>query len=137
MKLASSNSTVDKRSDLLKSLVDFSKGHRAARWAGTFANFLETIFPADAREIARPSHQYIWDMMRAKGFDEGGFAHTGRAGNADTHAAAGVRQKGCKQRLRLRTIGTAGGLDERDRTCQRPPVAAQNGFGKCGQHRHD
>ena len=59
MKLASSNSTVDKRSDLLKSLVDFSKGHRAARWAGTFANFLETIFPADAREIARPSHQYI------------------------------------------------------------------------------
>src|SRR5712671_2914706 len=58
------------RTELLKSLSDFSKEHRAAQWAGTFASFLEGIFPADARGIARSSHQYMWDMMRAEGFDD-------------------------------------------------------------------
>src|SRR5512134_1687641 len=56
--------------DVLKSLAQFSKEHRAARWSGTFASFLENVFPADARAIARSSHQYIWDMMRAEGFDD-------------------------------------------------------------------
>src|SRR5262249_11433000 len=54
----------------LKSLTDFTKEHRAAHWAGTFAGFLEQIFPNDARGLARTSHQYIWDMMRAEGFDD-------------------------------------------------------------------
>jgi len=58
------------RTELLKSLSDFSKEHRAAQWAGSFASFLEGIFPADARGIARSSHQYMWDMMRAEGFDD-------------------------------------------------------------------
>jgi serine protein kinase len=51
-------------------LTEFSKEHRAARWAGTFGSFLEAIFPADPHGIARNSHQYIWDMMRAEGFDD-------------------------------------------------------------------
>jgi serine protein kinase len=58
------------RSELLKSLSDFSKEHRAAHWAGTFAGFLEGILPADPRGVARSSHQYMWDMMRAEGFDD-------------------------------------------------------------------
>src|SRR3954468_6341651 len=58
------------RTELLKSLVDFTKQHRAAHWAGSFANFLEGIFPTDPRGIARSSHQYIWDMMRAEGFED-------------------------------------------------------------------
>jgi len=57
-------------SDLLKSLADFSKEHRAARWAGTLSSFLEGIFPTDPRGIARSSHQYMWDMMRAEGYDD-------------------------------------------------------------------
>jgi len=52
-------------SDLLKSLSEFSKEHRAARWSGTFAAFLEGIFPADPPGLTRSSHQYLWDMMRA------------------------------------------------------------------------
>ncbi|HSA72230.1 MAG TPA: serine protein kinase [Burkholderiales bacterium] len=56
--------------DVLKSLAQFSKEHRAARWSGTFASFLESVFPADARSIARTSHQYIWDMMRTEGFED-------------------------------------------------------------------
>ena len=63
---AVSNERDEKRSSLMRALTDFTKQHRAAHWAGTFASFLEGVFPADARAIARTSHQYIWDMMRAE-----------------------------------------------------------------------
>src|ERR1051325_3005837 len=62
--------TSERHSDFLKSLVEFTKDHRAARWSGTLAEFLETIFPADPKGITRSSHQYIWDMLRANGFDD-------------------------------------------------------------------
>src|SRR4051795_2161340 len=60
----------ERKASLLRSLSDFTKEHRAAHWAGTFANFLEQIFPDDPRGLSRTSHQYIWDMMRAEGFDD-------------------------------------------------------------------
>ncbi len=64
---AVSNERDERRSnDLIRALSDFTKQHRAAHWAGTFASFLESVFPADARAIARTSHQYMWDMMRAQ-----------------------------------------------------------------------
>ena len=53
-------------SDFLRSLVDFTKEHRAARWTGTLAAFLEGLFPADPKGITRSSHQYMWDMMRCE-----------------------------------------------------------------------
>src|SRR5688500_15810101 len=53
------------RASLITSLSAFTKQHRAAHWAGTFAQFLETVLPADSRGAARSSHQYICDMMRA------------------------------------------------------------------------
>lgn len=59
-----------RHSELLKSLAQFGKQHRAARWAGTFSSFLEGVFPTDPGGIARSSHQYIWDMMRVEGFDD-------------------------------------------------------------------
>jgi serine protein kinase len=55
------------RSSLLRSLSEFTRQHRAANWEGSFAAFLESVFPADSRGIARTSHQYMWDMMRARG----------------------------------------------------------------------
>jgi serine protein kinase len=60
----------ERKTSLIQSLSEFTKEHRAAHWAGTFASFLEQIFPHDARGLARTSHQYIWDMMRAEGFDD-------------------------------------------------------------------
>src|SRR6185436_21168846 len=61
------NSPISKpHSDLLKSLSEFSKEHRAARWSGTFAAFLEGIFPDNAAGLTRSSHQYMWDMMRVE-----------------------------------------------------------------------
>jgi serine protein kinase len=53
-------------SDLLRSLSEYSKEHRAARWSGTLAAFLEGIFPTDPAGLTRTSHQYMWDMMRAE-----------------------------------------------------------------------
>ena len=47
---AVSNERDERRSnDLIRALSDFTKQHRAAHWAGTFASFLESVFPADAR----------------------------------------------------------------------------------------
>jgi len=56
----------ERQSDFLRSLVDFTKEHRAARWTGTLAAFLEGVFPADPKGITRTSHQYMWDMMRCE-----------------------------------------------------------------------
>jgi serine protein kinase len=59
-----------KHSDLLKSLADFTREHRAAHWSGNFSSFLERVFPSNPEGISRTSHQYIWDMMRSEGFDD-------------------------------------------------------------------
>ena len=72
MAMRSSSGNTGRHEDVLKSLAQFSKEHRAARWAGTFASFLEAVFPVDAQGISRTSHQYIWDMMRAEGFEDAG-----------------------------------------------------------------
>ena len=63
--------TTERHSDFLKSLVEFTKDHRAARWSGTLSEFLDGVFRADPKGIVRSSHQYIWDMLRANGFDDG------------------------------------------------------------------
>ncbi len=65
-------SLTERRSDFLKSLVDFTREHRSQRWSGTLSEFLEGVFPADPRGITRSSHQYIWDMLRSQGFEEAG-----------------------------------------------------------------
>jgi len=63
---AVSSERVENRTSLIGALSEFTKQHRAAHWAGTFSSFLESVFPADSRGIARSSHQYMWDMMRAE-----------------------------------------------------------------------
>ena len=56
----------ERQEHFLKSLVEFTRGHRAAHWSGTFADFLAKILPNDARGIARSSHEYVWDMIRVE-----------------------------------------------------------------------
>lgn len=53
------------KADLLKSLSDYNRDHKVIRWAGNFGEFLEKIFPVDPKGLARTSHQYVYDMMRA------------------------------------------------------------------------
>ena len=41
----------------------FASQHKAQRWRGTFAEFLEEILPSDPASFTRSSHQYIYDML--------------------------------------------------------------------------
>lgn len=68
-----SNSTAPQgtqRDHFLKSLVAFTKNHRAIHWSGTFSAFLEEILPGDPQGVARSAHQYMWDMIRWMGEDD-------------------------------------------------------------------
>ncbi|MEO7494651.1 MAG: serine protein kinase [Massilia sp.] len=61
----------DDRHSFINSLSLFTQQHRAGHWAGTFAQFMETVLPAAPERVARSSHQYVWDMIRATFLDEG------------------------------------------------------------------
>ena len=56
-----------RRSEFIDSLSSFSRHHRAQRWEGTFAEFLEQILPVNPSAMVRSSHEYIWDMLRWHG----------------------------------------------------------------------
>ncbi|WP_229259791.1 serine protein kinase [Duganella aquatilis] len=45
----------------------FTQQHRAGHWSGSFADFMEHVLPAAPAQLARTSHQYIWDMLRWSG----------------------------------------------------------------------
>ncbi|OWW22038.1 serine protein kinase [Noviherbaspirillum denitrificans] len=62
----------EQQDDLLKSLIEFTKDHRAAHWSGTVSEFLERVMTADPKGAARTSHQYMWDMIRWMGCEENG-----------------------------------------------------------------
>jgi serine protein kinase len=63
----------EQQETFLKSLVDFTKEHRAVYWSGTLSDFIEKVVPLDAQGAARSSHQYMWDMIRwTRSEDENG-----------------------------------------------------------------
>ena len=49
----------------LNSLNLFTQQHRADHWSGRFSDFMEQVLPKAPHQVARSSHQYVWDMMRA------------------------------------------------------------------------
>ena len=55
----------DEHDNFLQSLDLFTREHRAGHWAGPFSEFMAEILPGQPQRIARTSHQYIWDMIRA------------------------------------------------------------------------
>ncbi|GAB3538727.1 serine/threonine protein kinase PrkA [Noviherbaspirillum agri] len=61
----------EKQEDLLRSLEAFTKDHRAVYWSGTLSQFLERVMTADPQGAARTSHQYMWDMIRWMGCEDG------------------------------------------------------------------
>ena len=60
----------EQQDDLLKSLIEFTKDHRAVYWSGTLSQFLERVMTADPQGAARTSHQYMWDMIRWMGCED-------------------------------------------------------------------
>jgi serine protein kinase len=61
-----------RRTNFVDSLSAFSRQHRAQHWEGTFGDFLNSILPHNPTQLARSSHQYIWDMLRWYGRDSDG-----------------------------------------------------------------
>lgn len=55
----------DPRAQFLSSLNLFTRQHRAGHWSGPFSQFMEELLPQAPQQLARTSHQYIWDMIRA------------------------------------------------------------------------
>ncbi len=75
-----SDSVPSRRTSFVDSLTAFSRLHRAQRWEGTFGDFLTDILPPNPAQLARSSHQYIWDMLRWHGRESnGGKDETGRS----------------------------------------------------------
>ncbi len=60
----------DGHDNFLHSLDLFTREHRAGHWAGPFSEFMAGILPEQPQRIARTSHQYIWDMIRATCVDD-------------------------------------------------------------------
>lgn len=69
---------VDLQGQFLDKLVAFTQEHRAGNWSGTFSQFVEHILPITPCQLARSSHQYMWDMMRWSGYEnKDGHVHCG------------------------------------------------------------
>ena len=49
--------------NFVEALSAYSRFHRAQHWSGTFGEFLRTVVPGNARQLARTSHEYLWDML--------------------------------------------------------------------------
>jgi serine protein kinase len=47
----------------VEALSAYSRFHRAQHWSGTFGEFLRTVLPGSGRQLARASHEYLWDML--------------------------------------------------------------------------
>ncbi len=71
MTMQSETSRNEQQQALIDSLVAFTQDHRAVYWSGTLSQFLDRIVPADSRGVARSAHQYMWDMIRWMGGEDG------------------------------------------------------------------
>jgi serine protein kinase len=58
------------RAQFREELLAFTRQHRAGHWAGSFAQFMEQVLPEAPVQLARSSHQYIWDMLRWSGKED-------------------------------------------------------------------
>ena len=61
----------DQHGNFLDSLSQFTRQHRAGHWSGSFADFMEKVLPAAPHQVARSSHQYVWDMIRSTSVEKG------------------------------------------------------------------
>ncbi|HEU4373949.1 MAG TPA: serine protein kinase [Telluria sp.] len=55
----------DQQDSFIRSLSLFTQQHRAGHWSGPFSAFMQDILALAPERVARSSHQYIWDMIRA------------------------------------------------------------------------
>ncbi|WP_303904762.1 serine protein kinase [Thiohalomonas denitrificans] len=54
----------DRSQEFIDSLSAYTREHKARYWEGNFQEFLEQVVHERPIDVARTSHQYIWDMLR-------------------------------------------------------------------------
>ena len=59
-----------RQAQFLDSLLAFTQEHRIGTWSGKFSQFIEEVLPGAPCELARSSHQYMWDMIRWTGYED-------------------------------------------------------------------
>ena len=75
--------------NFVEALSAYSRFHRAQHWSGTFGEFLRTVVPGNARQLARSSHEYLWDMLAwfGRNTPANGAANGQRHGNGEAPGA--------------------------------------------------
>src|SRR5687768_2522346 len=80
--------------NFVEALSAYSRFHRAQHWSGTFGEFLRTVVPGNARQLARSSHEYLWDMLNWFGKNPTGPNATSNAnGNGTGNGEGGAGSK--------------------------------------------
>lgn len=82
--------------NFVEALSAYSRFHRAQHWSGTFGEFLRTVVPGNGRQLARTSHEYLWDML-------GWFGRNGQTPNSA--AANGGESAGPKELFKRELFG--------------------------------
>ena len=81
--------------NFVEALSAYSRFHRAQHWSGTFGEFLRTVVPGNARQLARSSHEYLWDMLNWFGKNAASQATGNGNGNGNGNgepATAGAKE---------------------------------------------
>src|SRR5215216_167150 len=71
----------------VEALSAYSRFHRAQHWSGTFGEFLRTVLPNNGRQLARASHEYLWDMLCWFGKNNPAVANGNAAANGNAEPA--------------------------------------------------
>src|SRR5262245_367414 len=76
----------------VEALSAYSRFHRAQHWSGTFGEFLRTIVPGNGRQLARASHEYLWDMLTWFGKTNPAASNGSAATNGTGGESAGAKE---------------------------------------------
>src|SRR5690606_11887400 len=68
---------------------------------GTFGEFLRTIVPGHGRQLARTSHEYLWDMLNWFGKN----AANGNGNNGNGNGSASSGDSGAKELFKRELFG--------------------------------
>src|SRR5687768_8571484 len=92
--------------NFVEALSAYSRFHRAQHWSGTFGEFLRTVVPGNTRQLARSSHEYLWDMLNWFGKNSSG-ANGNSAGNGIGNASGngGSEGAGSKELFKRELFG--------------------------------
>src|SRR5918993_4067703 len=82
----------------VEALSAYSRFHRAQHWSGTFGEFLRTVVPGNGRQLARTSHEYLWDMLCW-------FGRNGQTPTSAANAAANGESPGPKELFKRELFG--------------------------------